>query len=337
MSRAQLTSTVEQNTGGAVAPFVAGKNKIINGDFGIWQRGAVTTTVGAYANVFTADRWFISNSQNSATVTGGYQAFTPGNPITGYEPISFHRLSISGSTSSGIVNLWHRIENVQTFAGQTATLSFWAKASASITPGVLIYQGFAGGSSDSAQYPSVPTIGTTWQRYSITVNINSISGKTINAGSYLAIIFQFGSVNTVFDLWGVQLEAGSVATPFTTASNTLQGELALCQRYYWRGISGASYGFLNGAGFSYTSSNAQISVTYPVTMRAIPSSVDYSSLVVQDSAAGIFSLSSITLDASVTNTIGASFAGTTSGMTTNRFLRLLGSGSTAYIGFSADL
>ena len=39
MSRAQLTSTVEQNTGGAVSPYVAGKNKIINGDFGIWQRG----------------------------------------------------------------------------------------------------------------------------------------------------------------------------------------------------------------------------------------------------------------------------------------------------------
>ena len=50
MSRAQLTSTVEQNTGGAVALFVAGKNKIISGDFGIWQRGtSFTPTSGSSA------------------------------------------------------------------------------------------------------------------------------------------------------------------------------------------------------------------------------------------------------------------------------------------------
>jgi hypothetical protein len=39
MSRARDVADVQDNLGGAVPPFVAGKNKIINGDFGVWQRG----------------------------------------------------------------------------------------------------------------------------------------------------------------------------------------------------------------------------------------------------------------------------------------------------------
>ena len=329
MSRAQLTSTVEQNSAGAASPFVAGKNKIINGDFGVWQRG---TSFSGSANVYTADRWWSDNpttSRQSAGLNGFNYCLqtsnTPGNPAIrqGIE------LPVTGNAG-------------QFYVGSTWTVSFWAKTSTTVSSPMYLYAAFSdsvtssGGNQQSVVANNLGNPTTSWVRYSTTFTI-SASPVSTNTCLMLVPYLNTGAYSGNFSITGVQLEAGSVATPFTTASGTLQGELALCQRYYWRGISGASYGFLNGAGFSYTSSNAQISVTYPVTMRAIPSSVDYSSLVVQDSAAGIFSLSSITLDASVTNTIGASFAGTTSGMTTNRFLRLLGSGSTAYIGFSAEL
>ena len=343
MSRAQLTSTVEQNTGGAVAPFVAGKNKIINGDFGIWQRGtSFSTASGTLSNsTYTADRWAVTYDGTGSTRTVSQQAFTPGTaPVAGYESAYYWQYAQTVAGSGATYNdFYQRIEDVRTFAGQTVTVSFWAKVSSgTVSQTFALRQYYGGGGSVIDTNSAGFTVTSSWQRFALTVTLPSLSGATLGSGSWLALEFRLPTNTTfTYSLWGVQVEAGSVATPFTTASNTLQGELALCQRYYWRGISGASYGFLNGAGFSYTSSNAQISVTYPVTMRAIPSSVDYSSLVVQDSAAGIFSLSSITLDASVTNTIGASFAGTTSGMTTNRFLRLLGSGSTAYIGFSADL
>jgi len=325
MSRAQLTSTVEQNTGGAVAPFLAGKNFCINGGMDIWQRG----TSFSGAGVYTSDRWYSGNANTT------YAQETSVVP-TGIR----YAMKITTSTTGVAPTIWQAVEtaNAIQFAGQTVTLSFYARSTDAVAALIRLDYSTTSDNAVTGSYTSIgastpATTSTGYTRVSaqFAVPSNALTLRLIiGAGANLS---NGGS----FYITGIQLEAGSVATPFSRAGGTFQGELALCQRYYWRGISGASYGFLNGAGFSYTSSNAQISVTYPVTMRAIPSSVDYSSLVVQDSAAGIFSLSSITLDASVTNTIGASFAGTTSGMTTNRFLRLLGSGSTAYIGFSADL
>ena len=46
MTRARDVADNQENLGGGVPPFVAGKNKIINGDFGIWQRGTSFTNPG---------------------------------------------------------------------------------------------------------------------------------------------------------------------------------------------------------------------------------------------------------------------------------------------------
>ena len=55
MTRAYNTATTQQNSGGAVSPFIAGKNKIINGDFRINQRAFTSTTTDG---TFGFDRWF---------------------------------------------------------------------------------------------------------------------------------------------------------------------------------------------------------------------------------------------------------------------------------------
>jgi hypothetical protein len=275
MSRAQLTSTDQQNSGGPVSPFVAGKNKIINGDFGVWQRGtSFTPTSGS----FTADRWRNYFDGSGSTRTYSQQTFTPGSaPVAGYEGTYFLRLNQSVAGSGGTYNeLDHAIESVRTFAGQTVTLSFWAKAESSTTTGSInLRQAFVSASPnvDNIITSSV-SLTTNWQRFSFTMTLPSVAGKTIssNASDYLQVIWSL-PLNATFtiDTWGWQLEAGSVATPFTTASGTLQGELALCQRYFQVLLNGSNNAYENfGISTFWASNRLLFNVRLPVTMRTSP-------------------------------------------------------------------
>ena len=275
MSRAQLTSTVEQNTGGAVAPFLAGKNKIINGDFGIWQRG---TSFSNPVGVYTSDRWLIEyDASGSTTKSVTQRTFTPGTaPVTGYEGTYYAEFACTVAGSGGTYNLFEqRIEDVRVFANQTITYSFWAKAAANTTiPSVQIRQNFGSGGSASVDTTinSSLAVTTAWQRFTGTVTVPSVSGQTIGTGSYLRFAI-FCPINATYTLnfWGVQLEAGSVATPFTTATGTLSGELAACQRYYFLKASGISQSF--GMAAYIASNDLRGSFSSPVEMRTAPTLV----------------------------------------------------------------
>ena len=275
MSRAQLTSTVEQNTGGAVAPFVAGKNKIINGDFGVWQRG--TSFSNPTTGTYTADRWYIGYENGTVTSSSvTQQTFTPGTaPVAGYEGSYFLRRTYTTLGTATLSRLDQKIEDVRAFAGQTVTISYWAKSNASVSVINYAVQNMGtGGSGGGAPSVGGFMLTSSWARYSFQIAIPSLAGTTIGTGSNLEIMFQLGNLSNgaTFDLWGVQLEAGSVATPFTTATGTVQGELAACQRYYWNSGSGGYSAFDN----LFFSGNVTTATAYyaftrlPVTMRTAP-------------------------------------------------------------------
>ena len=345
MSRAQLTSTVEQNTGGAVAPFVAGKNKIINGDFGIWQRGTSFALTGG--TIYTSDRWYVNYDGTGATRTASQQTFTAGTaPVAGYEGTYFYRLATtvagSGETYS---NLTQPIEDVRIFAGQTVTLSFWAKADSNRTISPGWGQQFGSGGS-SAVYGSFSTasLTTSWQRFSSTVSINSIAGKTIGAGSKLEINLGFPNNSTfTIDFWGVQLEAGSVATPFTTATGTVQGELAACQRYYQRQTAVNNFEYLSGNGLvigtSSPTANVQVPIRLEVPMRTAPTSMDYYNLYFyRNTTDSKYSGGTVSLNnQSGTYVGGVSYTHTSAVWNIGESTIILANGVGAYLGFSAEL
>jgi hypothetical protein len=232
----------------------AGKNKIINGDFTINQRAFTSTTATGY----NFDRWRMTRS--GGTITVSPQTFTLGAaPVAGYEGTNFCRLDVTGQSAAGDYAIETQyIENVRTFAGQTVTVSLWAKTNAAAAFAVDVYQDFGTGGSPSAtvQVTGQKTATTTnWTRYSFTFAIPSISGKTLGANNnnFLALRIwasagstynsqtnSLGTQTVTLDIWGVQVEYGSKATPFQTASGgSIQGELAMCQRYFERMVNGA--------------------------------------------------------------------------------------------------
>ena len=246
------------------APFFAGKNKIINGDFGVWQRGTSFTPSAAWN--YNADRFAMYCAGSGHTPVVSRQTFTPGTaPVAGYEGLYFWRYSqAAAGTGNTTNNVAQRIENVQTFAAQQVTVSFWAKADASRTVTSEFYQEFgSGGSAGVTTSIGSHSFTTSWQRFTTTVTVPSISSKTIGTNSYLTLqfILPTGVAQTI-DFWGVQVENGSTATAFQTATGTIQGELAACQRYFQTGFTSSG---------AFTSSTNLISIgVLPVEMRVEP-------------------------------------------------------------------
>jgi hypothetical protein len=328
------------------AQYAAGKNKIINGDFSVWQRG--TSFTNPAINAYTADRWYVAKDGSGATVTVSQQTFTPGTaPVAGYEGQFFFRYAQSVAGTGATYNvIAQKIEDVRTLAGQTVTVSFWAKASASLTlVSIDFSQDFGSGGSSAVNFAitTPPTFTTSWVRYSYSVNVPSITGKTIGTSSSLGLrIFLPNNAIQTLDIWGVQIEASSVASPFQTATGTKQGELAACQRYYYRagvgttGVGSATTGMVAPSAFSQTTTTAVLAMQFPVTMRVEPSAIEFSSIAFRQSDGASFAMSAAAM--AVPTASAAQVYATVSGVTANRPGYIEKNGTTAgYVAFIAEL
>ena len=264
----------------------AATNAIINGAFEINQRGFTSSTT---SGLIGFDRWIMIAIDGTSTYSA--ESFTPGTaPVASLEGSNFARLVTTGQTlASAQTNLRQNIENVRTLAGQTVTVSFYAKA-ASGNPKISVegQQVFgSGGSSTVNKDFGQATLTTSWQRFSLTQNLDGISGKTVGTNSYLGLnLFvsagtdlnartgSLGIQSNTFDIWGVQVESGSTATAFRRNANSLQGELAACQRYYFRQTGAAATRF--GVGNSNQTTGAELVHYFPVEMRVAPTAIETS-------------------------------------------------------------
>lgn len=275
---------VQSINGGQLAGM---RNKIINGKMEIAKRG---TTFGAAGldGSYTLDRWVIGNS-SAATFTVSQQL--------GVDKFQNCLRCVVGAADTSIAAgdqaiIQQNIEgfNAYDLIGTTFTISFWVRSSVTGTYCVALRNSgfdrsyiltYTINAVDTWEYKTVtvtgglPTSGGTWNFTNgagLRVAWTLASGTTFqttagawNTGNFLGTSaqanFLAGASNT-FQLTGVQLEPGTVATPFE--HRPFGAELALCQRYY-QAIGGAIVGAQTFPGQFVTWEIAR-----PVPMRANP-------------------------------------------------------------------
>jgi len=336
-----------QLSGVSVNENIAGKNFVINGGMDIWQRGTTFATGGGY----TADRWYCYASGNAVAET------LVASGLTGFK----YALQVqrnSGQTSTSAIYATQSIETLNTLpmAGQIVNLSFWAKCGANYsgTSNQLTVQLIAGTGTDqnvisgftgaTALFGNTVNLSTSWQRF--TVQTNSFLTASV-ASTYTQLGINFIEVptgtagaNDWFQITGVQLEIAPQATSFSRAGGSIGGELTLCQRYYIRTTPGLSYGTY-GFGFAQASTTAVVAVNLPVTMRTVPTTLDYSNLALQSGSysSSVNASGALAFEASTSSPqLVMIFANYTTGMTANQPARLLNNNNTAgYLGVGAEL
>ncbi len=279
-----------------------GYNRIINGDMRIDQRNAGASVTGGTSVNYPVDRFGVYGSQASK--------FTAQQSSTA--PAGFNNSILITSSSaysivaSDIFRVEHYIEGFNTADlgfgsanAKTVTLSFWVRSSLTGTFGGSLMN-----AATNRSYPFSYSISAadTWEQKSITI-AGDTTGTWVGAtnGIGLRVFWGLGVgadysgtagawngtddnsvtgavsvVGTNAATWyitGVQLEVGSVATPFERRD--YGRELILCQRYYYEAqITGAGSCF--GSGFAYSTTSAIVFVPFPVALRTRPTALSQS-------------------------------------------------------------
>jgi len=342
------------------------RNRIINGNMLIDQRnaGASVSASGQY----TLDRWVVPTTlsskftvqQNAASVTPptGFATYLGATSSSAYAVLTGDIFAISQYIEA--INFYDLAWG--TASAATVTVSFYVRSSLTGT--------FGGAIQNSAQNRSYPfsytiSVANTWEQKSITI-AGDTSGTWLGATNGVGARLHFsvgsgatysgtagawsgsqlysvtgatsvvGTSGATFYVTGVQLEVGTVATPFER--QLYNAQLAQCQRYYWKITPGNNVRF--SLGFVTSTTTLSAFIQYPVEMRAAPSALEQTGTAANyfvghgATAASCSSVPTFSLASVNASTYTLTVA---SGLTVGQGA-MAGSGSTgAYLAWSAEL
>ena len=321
-------------------------NHIINGGFDIWQRG--TSFSSPAGTAYVADRWY------GGSVAGTY---TVSRQTTGSPPTSeyYIRTAHSGA-GSNYHNKMQIIEtlNVVPLLGKVVTLQVKLRRNASFAGGITVGL-FKSSTVDAVQASTWTQIGSTaisnallptgttsvdWYTATLTLTVpNDGTANSLRVTVYETAVQASGSS---WDMAEVQLEAGSVATPFRRSGSNIQAELAACQRYYYRATPGSGNNASFAPGLVNTATQALVHVPFPVVMRVDPTletSGTAANYRVYSSAANVACNTVPVISTGSSSPVSVTLVATVaSGLAAGQACLLMSNNSSAaYLGFSAEL
>ena len=251
------------------------RNKLINGDFNIWQRGTSFADPGTSAAAYTSDRWQAYRNNGSSGITTSRQT----SGLIGFQ----YALRLQRNSSNNKANEMFILQMLETvnsipLAGQTVTLSFYAKAGTNFSAASNVFTAniLTGTGTDQSAFSSgenlsgVPNLTggaiainqnfnttTSWARYSVTGTLAS-NITQVGVRLYYTPSGTAGAADFI-EITGIQLELGSVATPYEPIS--FVDELSQCQRYFIRYTDSQYYAQWTSSGFT------RFQISLPVTQR----------------------------------------------------------------------
>ena len=281
------------------------RNIVINGGMNVAQRSTSETGLGASSGYFTLDRFQTTFGSTAGRLTMSQVAVTdlPGFANALKLDCTTADTSIAAGENFRLQTLLEGQDLQQlkkgTSSAEKFTVSFYVKGNASATYMLELFDG------DNSRHNTQQfAVTSSWNRISLTFagdttgafdDDNAVSlylnfwlhaGSTYTGGTYTAntwasntnanravgISSFFDSTDRTLEITGLQMEIGSVATPFEHRS--FGEELLLCQRYYHRHESDGSSQNMFGVGFCDGTNNATVQIHFPTTMRTQPSALE---------------------------------------------------------------
>jgi hypothetical protein len=277
------------------------RNLIINGAMQVAQRGTSFTGVSG-GGAYGADRWSFYNADSTAALTISNSSNAPSKFAKSMR-VEVTTTSTPGVNHYGHFYYAMEGQDLQqlgfgTSAAQQFTVSFWCRTNVPAT-----YQWNVYNTDSDVMDGRTFTVNASnaWEYKTLTFSADATNGiDNDNGGSFRNLVLLYagtnfssgttpttwtphaladrgaglssptafvGTVGNYFEITGVQLEVGTVATPFEHRS--YGEELALCQRYYVVLDTCRGGGSAVGRGTGYSRYYGH-SWTLPVEMRTAP-------------------------------------------------------------------
>lgn len=206
------------------------KNRVVNGDFALWQRG-LSIAVGG-TTIPSADRWNANaDPAGPGTATLARTAFGIGQTNVPGGPKYYLRWTQTANATNA-PNLYQAIEDVERYSDGPLSVSFWARCSSPVNISTRAIQVFGSGGSAPVQV-GVETLAitSTWTRFSASYVLPSVLGQTIGPSSFLRVGFALPTGSTfTFDVADFQVELAEESSAFDRRPETLEQLIAL--RYF---------------------------------------------------------------------------------------------------------
>jgi hypothetical protein len=345
------------------------RNRIINGNMVIDQRNAgASVTIDANAIIYVVDRWYGRAQATDGVFTLQQDSSAPAGFTKSLKATVTTADASIGSTQ--LYRIEQRIEGFNiadlswgTASAQTVTLSFWVRSSLTGTFGGSVANsapdrfypfGFAISAANTWEYKTITITGDTSGTWltdngtgiNISWSLGTGSDRLGTPGAWVSTQTQgvtgqtqlISTSGATFYITGVQLEAGSVATPFER--RPYGTELALCQRYYYKQQAVGTSDFFGSGQCTGTTAVVGIS-NFPTTMRTSPTALeqtgtaaDYATYTGAGATTACSSVPSFVL-ASVWQ--GTSLFTVASGLTTGQAAAMRSNNAAAYLAWSAEL